>query len=337
MAFIAMTTASVTIPADWIDRARNIRTAQVLHERGILRGLRGSGLKLTGPCPRCGCGQDRFAVHLGKGNGGSFNCRICRLGGNDAIALVQFLDQCDFRRAIETLNGEAAPEPIKPDNKNNVVRLDQLLREQHEAEELEAEEQQRQHDKARWLWSQRRPIGDTPAEVYLRKARGITCQLPPTLAYLAPYKSKHHPAMIAAFGLCPEDELGQLRQLDICESVHLTLLKPDGSGKAEAEPNKIAIGAHKGLPIVLAPPNDLLGLAITEGIEDALSVHEATGLGVWAAGGAQFMPALAEAVPSYIEAVTIYADADATGRRAACELVAALHRHHPCDVSIVGG
>ena len=34
-----------------------------------------------------------------------------------------------------------------------------------------------------------------------------------------------------------------------------------------------------GLPIVVAPVNDSLGLAITEGIEDALSVHEATGFG----------------------------------------------------------
>jgi hypothetical protein len=39
-------------------------------------------------------------------------------------------------------------------------------------------------------------------------------------------------------------------------------------------------------PIVLAPPNDLLGSSITEGIEDALTMHEATGLGTWAAGSA---------------------------------------------------
>ena len=46
------------------------------------------------------------------------------------------------------------------------------------------------------------------------------------------------------------------------------------------------IGRSTGAPIVLAPLTDALGLAITEGIEDALSVHEATGLGVWAAGSA---------------------------------------------------
>ena len=91
-------------------------------------------------------------------------------------------------------------------------------------------------------------------------------------------------------------------------------LKPDGSGKADIEPNKIIIGKGAlGSPIVLAPPNDLLGLAICEGVEDALSVHEATGLGTWASGGATRMPALAEAMPDYIDFVTVVADRDPAG------------------------
>jgi phage/plasmid primase-like uncharacterized protein len=70
--------------------------------------------------------------------------------------------------------------------------------------------------------------------------------------------------------------------------------------------------------------NDLLGLAITEGIEDALSVHQATGLGVWAAGSAGRMPALAEAVPDWTDCVTIFADGDATGENNAVLLAEAL-------------
>ena len=99
--------------------------------------------------------------------------------------------------------------------------------------------------------------------------------------------------------------------------MHLILLKPDGSGKAEVKRAKIGIGSHAGLPIVLAPPNDLLGLVIAEGIEDALSVHAATSLGAWAAGGATFMPALATCVPSYVECVTVVVDNDDTGHRIA--------------------
>ncbi len=50
------------------------------------------------------------------------------------------------------------------------------------------------------------------------------------------------------------------------------------------------LGPNAGLPIVVAPVNDRLGLAIAEGIEDGLSVFVETGLGVWAAGSAGNMP-----------------------------------------------
>lgn len=66
-------------------------------------------------------------------------------------------------------------------------------------------------------------------------------------------------------------------------------------------------------------------LAITEGIEDALSVHEATGLGVWAAGAASRLPALADAVPTWIDFVTVFADDDETGRQNARDLAARLN------------
>ena len=104
-------------------------------------------------------------------------------------------------------------------------------------------------------------------------------------------------------------------------AVHITRIAPDGLGKAGTDADKITIAPRSGLPIVLAPPNDLLGLVITEGIEDALNVHEATGLGAWAAGSASFMPALADAVPSYIEVVHVLLDDDAAGRTNSGEMV----------------
>jgi hypothetical protein len=88
------------------------------------------------------------------------------------------------------------------------------------------------------------------------------------------------------------------------------------------EPAKIMVGFSIGSPIVLAPPNDLFGLTITEGIEDALSAHEAAGIGAWAAGGAARMPPLAATVPSYIDCVTVFADDDKDGRRHASEQLA---------------
>jgi hypothetical protein len=173
--------------------------------------------------------------------------------------------------------------------------------------------------RARWLWSQRQPIAGSVAEAYLRSARDYGGPLPATLGFL-PARGEHPPAMIAAFGLAHETEPGVIAIRDqAITGVHLTRLRPDGSGKAifddPDENAKIMLGYSVGSPIVLAPPNDLLGLAITEGIENGLSVHQNTGLGVWVAGAASRMPALATAVPSWIDFTTVVADDDADGRR----------------------
>ena len=78
-----------------------------------------------------------------------------------------------------------------------------------------------------------------------------------------------------------------------------------------------------------------LGLAIAEGIEDGLSILESTGLGIWAAGAAGRMPALAPTVPDYVDAVSIIADPDDAGQRGARELGAHL-RARGLPAAIIG-
>jgi Toprim domain len=178
--------------------------------------------------------------------------------------------------------------------------------------------------KARWLWSHRWPIAGSITETYLREARGYSGLLPATLGFLSA-RGEHPPAMIAAFGIARELEPGVIAIADgAVTGVHVTRLRPDGSGKATFEdpdePAKIMIGYSAGAPIVLAPPNELLGLAIAEGIEDGLCVHQDTGLGVWAAGAASRMPALAIAVPEWINFTTVVADDDRDGKRHASAL-----------------
>src|SRR5262249_19565613 len=153
----------------------------------------------------------------------------------------------------------------------------------------------------------------TIAEAYLR-SRGIICPLPATLGYLAPTKPGYHPALIGAFDFPEEIESGRLATTPHVDAVHLTLLRRDGSDKADVEKPKLKVGASLGVPIVLAPVNDLSGLAVCEGIENRLTIHQATGLGVWCAGSATRMPALAGTIPSYVHAITIYADDDKAGR-----------------------
>jgi hypothetical protein len=183
--------------------------------------------------------------------------------------------------------------------------------------------------KAVWLWRHRQPIRGSIAETYLRSVRGYGGPLPATLGFL-PERRAYPPAMIAAFGLAHEVEPGVIAIANSAVTgVHLTRLKSDGSGKAvfddPDENAKIMIGYSAGSPIVLAPPNDLLGLGITEGIEDGLAVHESTGLCVWAAGCASRLPTLAQLAPSWCDCITVLADDDTDGRRYAAELAHGLH------------
>jgi Toprim domain len=186
---------------------------------------------------------------------------------------------------------------------------------------------ERERAKVQWLWRLGEPIFNNPPQTYLREARGYRGAIPPTLRYL-PARDGHPPPLMAPFGMTSEPEPGELEiaAADVM-AVQLVKLTPDGSGKADVDPNKIIIGQGAlGSPIVLAAPNDLLGLVITEGLEDALSVHEATGLGAWAAGGATRMPALAAAVPDFIDFVTICADSDPSGIKGADGLFEGLRK-----------
>jgi CHC2 zinc finger/Toprim domain len=181
---------------------------------------------------------------------------------------------------------------------------------------------------ARWLWSLREPIIGSTAETYAR-ARGYKGPMPETLAFL-PASGGYAPALIAAYGTAPEREPGVIGIADnMVLGVHLIKLKSDGSDRLRDDPKcKITIGQGFVAPIVLAPANDLLGLVIAEGIEDALNAHEASGLGAWAAGGATRMPALANLVPSYVECVTILVDDNEAGRLNSHKLAGRLRDRH---------
>jgi hypothetical protein len=168
--------------------------------------------------------------------------------------------------------------------------------------------------KAAWLWGLHDPVSDDcPAGLYLRKTRSYRGPIPSTLGYL-PANGKRPPAMIAAFGFCDEPEPGVIDPPSEVVGVHITRLTPNGRKAPEDKP-KIMLGPMSGLPIVLAPANDLLAIDIAEGIEKGLLIQADTGAGMWAAGSAGNMPKIAAALPPYVECVTIWADRDETGLR----------------------
>jgi hypothetical protein len=154
------------------------------------------------------------------------------------------------------------------------------------------------------IWEQAKSIDGTLGEEYLRH-RGITTSLPASLRFAS---LKHHgtgqvfPTMVAGV---------QAADGRLC-GIHRTFLKPDGSGKADVKPNKMAFGPIAGGTVRLA----LAGatVALVEGIEDGLAVQQMTGQATWVclgtSGFQNFQP------PSSIRQVILAPDADKGGDEA---------------------
>jgi len=81
----------------------------------------------NGPCPKCG-GTDRFFIDPRKGFWG---CRGCHEKPGDAIALVQFVQGCEFSEAVEFLGARIERKaPVKPrDAGKDTAWLEKLLKE----------------------------------------------------------------------------------------------------------------------------------------------------------------------------------------------------------------
>jgi hypothetical protein len=221
-------------------------------------------------------------------------------------------------------HGWASDRAAKP------VTRTEITRRMREAQTHQQAALAKRQNAARWLWAQSRDAQGTIVETYLA-GRGINV-CPRTVRFL-PGNDKFAPCMIAAFALPAEHPVladYETPGTAVVQGVHLTRLAPDGSGKAPDQDSraKIMVGPSAGWPLALVPPGDLGGLAVAEGIEDALSLHQATELGVWAAGAAGRLPKLAPVIARlrYIEAVTVAVDDDDGGRRGAQQLAAELRR-----------
>jgi phage/plasmid primase-like uncharacterized protein len=95
--------------------------------------------------------------------------------------------------------------------------------------------------------------------------------------------------------------------------IHRTFLKPDGTGKAAVEPNKMALGKLSGGAVRLTAGAS--ELVLCEGIETGLSILQATGLHVWAALGTSNIGQVE--LPDFVRTIIIAADHDDPGIKAA--------------------
>ena len=161
---------------------------------------------------------------------------------------------------------------------------------------------------ARLIWRNSLPPAGTIVERYLRK-REITGGIPSSLRYLPEHlhspTGTNWPVMLASV----VDAAGEVK------AVHRTYLSKDCPGKAPVQPSRMTLGAVAGFSCHLAAADEKL--AVAEGIETALSFQLMTGIPTWAALSAGGIRALRLPLLPVAQFVTIAADADQPGMRAA--------------------
>jgi hypothetical protein len=265
-----------------VDVAKATPIETEIARRGGL-GLKRIGGELIGPCPQCG-GRDRFAVSIRKQ---IFLCRGCGRSG-DVIALVQHIDQCDFRAAIAALGGDERKPiaPVKP--------------------AAHQESDQEKTKRALNIWNEGSPVNGTLAEEYLKR-RGL--ELPDddhALRFFSPcpFADTTYPAMVALFRCVTTDEP---------KAIHRIALGPGGILIA-----KRMLGRVGGCAIKIDASEHIeQGLVIGEGVETCIAARRRGLKPCWALGSAgaiRSFPLLGG-----IDCLTILVDndePDRNGRRA---------------------
>lgn len=216
--------------------------------------------------------------------------------------------------------------------------------ERRQREAQERAERQRKLAFCAGVWRDTVQAEDAAVEAYLR-GRGIVGAIPKTVRFhpAAPLRypdaarppARLHPAMVA-IATAPDGRSAA--------GIHVTALKPDGSGKADmvqGSPRRM-FGEFRGAVVKLSDLPADGRLAVAEGIETALAYRDLTGLPTWAtlstSGLRTFEP------PPSVHELTIAADGDAAGiaagralaervsRRCACLLAPAADDHDWADV-----
>lgn len=285
-------------------RARN----PIADVAGGYTKLRRAGGRLVGACPICGgrASSQRFEI-----KGENFVCAVCGDGG-DVIRLVEKVEGCDFRAAIERLGGRTVIDAARAKELFEERERKRLAREKTSADYREAE-RKRLHR----TWKQTQPIHDTIAARYL-EGRGL--QLPercpglrfaPAMPYwhgetvddhgrkAGPRKIHEGPAMVGAF-IRPDGKFGglHLTWLNVITSpddvtapapAKAEILDPDSGEVLNAKKMR---GSKTGAYIAIVMHDAPRRLVIGEGIETVLSVwtamhqagRELHDMAFWAAG-----------------------------------------------------
>lgn len=264
----------------------------------------------------------RFDLSRGK-----FYC-TCEPRGGDILDIVEHtghahdkISACNWVR--DQLGYPRVGEVRQETQQQREEREQRLTEQKAKAEEIartrEAEEAARveqQYQKALSMWRRGVPVEGTDVPTYLAY-RGIKCGAPEFARYLPQTCNEYPQCMIIPFGTCAEDLRG----------VHVTYIQDGGGGKTSDHEglSKKTIGIGENFPpLIAATVEGCDRLFISEGIEDALSAHQALECSAWAAGSAARLPGLVSHVPAHVKTVIIQQDDNASGRGGTAGLAAGL-------------
>jgi putative DNA primase/helicase len=276
--------------------------------------------KKHGPCPLC-AGRDRYRF-TDKDGRGCWICNACQPTGSDGFGLLAKWLNVDFVGAVRWVADYLRITPGSDGPAAAPARLPAVSVER--GPDLEKLKRAARRNAA--LWRAARPVtADCVVGRYLAN-RGLrldrypaVLRFHPALTYwqpsddgTAPARCGQHPAMLAA-----------IRQpAGTCIALHQTFLTADGR-KADVPSVKkwtSTSGPARGSAVRLYEPDTRL--AITEGIETALAVHQANGLPVWAAVSAWGLENIE--IPPNVQSILIAADHDDAGIRSAQALASRL-------------
>ena len=225
---------------------------------------------------------------------------FCSCGGGDVLALVQGMLSLSFTDALKWacawLDGDChttlANTPATPLKKPNSAAVS--VNENKE--------------RALKIWKQAKPLAGTLAERYLQEHRGITLNpLPPSLRFHPRLYHKdseqHFPALVTAIQ-APDKAI---------TAVHRIFLDPTTAAKANVQNPKLTLGSMNGGAVRLAAAGETLILC--EGLEDGLTLLQATGLPTWATLGTAGLVNVH--IPDTVQEIIIAADSDPAGQKAA--------------------
>lgn len=281
------------------DRARG-RWEAILHNLAPALGDAVSRRGRHVPCPVHG-GRDGFRLFHDADQTGGGVCNTCGYFA-DGFALLMWINGWDFSRTIREVGSSLGSNAA-----NSWLRGTSAL-------PTGSSDDANRRDHLNTTWRESLALTDPqaePARLYLAR-RGLSVALPGTLRFHPELGYYADNRLVARFPAIVVQVTGQGGD---AVTLHRTYLTAEGHKAPVDSPKKLMRHPSgrilTGGAIRLVRPSSRL--AVTEGIETALAVIEATGLPAWATGNAHLLETFVP--PSGVSQVLVFADKDRPSRQ----------------------